>query len=644
MSTKQKLDDDYVKRYVLACREEGREAKMDRTLLNRDNYDMFQMRHDFSHKKEGQSTEILSKQRMAVTQITSFFQQALVDLGEWWKASAKDGTDGEGMLILPWEIQKLTNYMLKKANYYSHVGNAVQSALLGSIAITRPGGCLRYKPKFTVKKSGRGKDYKKTVETTDEKTWGLSLDIIRQENYFPDPTTEDRYEIYDSYIDLASLKKYADEDEYANYDKTVIAELPTQISEQGIEEYRKAREAGQNQPARNARPRVKLTHFYGDIVDDHTGEMLMENCVSVLANDQYVLVKPMKNPKWHQKSEIISAPLLEVANSKWHIALMDAATKHNRSLIEIFNLVLDSAMMSVHGIKQLHVDWMSDPKQASDGFQAGDTILVTGACPPGMKALEPVVTGEISPQALNVMNVLAQEFNAAALTSDLRSGVTPFREQKATAVIEQSNTITSVFQGIAKNVESKLIQPELEMAWMNVAQNWDLIDKEVFVSLFGPERGEVLSQLAPQDVFVATVNGIKFDVFGITLTLGKAADFKKYMTLLQTVSGSEVLIEEFAKKYDFGKMLGEILTSLDIDKHKIEIPPSAQTQNAQAGAAGAQPPQQGPPGMSQPGGAPGAAPNQMSQVPQAGAGSMSDMFNRPKFPGSPAISGQGGGQ
>lgn len=632
MSTKsQKLDESYVRRYILACRDEADQAKRSRMLRNRDAFDMYHLRHDFSHKKEGQSMEILSKQKMAVEQIKSFFQQALVDLGDWWRCVPRnESATGEEMSITPEEVQQLTNYMLKKADYYSHVGNSVQSALLGSLAVTSTGGKLTSKPKFKVRSEGRGKTYRKYVEKTEDQTWELVLDIIRQENYYPDPQGAGLYKITDSWVDLFEIQKLSEGDD-AIYDITEVNKITPYAGDEGIQEFRKSREQGQNTVYGGMRPRVKITEFWGTIVDDGTGEIMCSNCVATLANDTQVIRKPTANPLWHQGHPIIAAPLLEVANSVWHTALMDAPTAHNRALIEIFNLILDAAMMEVHAIKQLRVDVLKDPKQVSDGIKPGDTLQVTSALQPGAKVLEPVTAVSIPPDALNVMNILGQEFNASALTNDLRQGVMPFRAVKATEVVEASNTITSVFQGIAKNVETKLIQPELELAWQTTAQNWDLIDKEVFISLFGPERGEELSQMSPQDVFVNTVNGLRFEVYGITLTLGKTADFKKYMQLLQTIGTSEVLIEEFTKKYDFGKLLGEIMTSLDLSKKKIELDKMSQQMNAgapQAPASGAQ---------EQPGGAPGASPNPQSQIPQAGAGSMADIFQQPNFPGSPAL-------
>lgn len=622
------IDEAAIVRNVIAARNESYDAKRNRMLLNRDNYEMYQLRHDFSHKRRGQSTEVLSKQRMAVEQIKSFFQQALTDVGEWWTCSAKDGTEGEGMVLKPYEVFLLTNYMLKKADYFSHVGLTIQSALLGSLAITKVHGQLKPKPKFKTREEGRGKSYRIYVEAIEDKSWELKFDMIRQENYYPDPTNKDIYEVEDGWLDMHVVKQLSEGDD-AIYDKAVVDTL-TPWSPTDVQESRKAVETGQNLPLTQRRPQVKITEYWGTLIDRTTGDILCENCVITIANDLHVIRKPTENPLWHQRSPIISAALLEVANSKWGIALMDAPTKHNRASIEIYNLILDAAMKSVHGVNQIRIDALQNPSQVSDGIPWGTNLQVNSSLQPGQKVMESVITGEVPNDALNVLNIINQEFNASALTNDLRQGVMPFRSVKATEVVEASNTITSVFQGIAKNVEMKIIQKELELAWMTISQNLDRIDKDVLVSLFGRERGEAISQLKPQEVFVGTVNGVKFDVFGISLTLSKSADFRKYTQIMQTIGSSEIFMEAFLKEYDVSKFVGEILTSLNIDKYKIKVSPN----EAQNNGAALQQPGNAP-------GAPGGAGGQASQVPQAGAGSLSDILGTPKFPGSPATAGQG---
>lgn len=619
------MTDKEIVDYVLACRREAAEAKRERMDRNKENYDSFHLRHDFSHKDEGQSTEVLSKQSMAVETIKSFFQQALADVGDWWKAECRYGADERAMLVRPEEITKLTNYKLEQSNYFSHVGNSVQSALLGSLAISKVYTKDIPKPVYVSRKKGRGSKMKRWIEMKEKKTVGLCFETVRHENYFPDPSGAGLYEIEDMWLDYADVKKMS-EGEDAIYSKAAFSSISLGTSH-AENETGKAREIGQNVSMGGHRPKVKLTEFWGCVINKATGEREYENCVITIANDTILLRSPEPNPLWHQKRPYNATPLYEVANSVWHRAPMDAPTQHNRALIEIYNLMVDAAMKQVHAISQIRKSGLDDPSQVSEGIPPGTTLVVNDRIPVGGKVLEPLTQVTIPPEALNIMNLMSQEFNASALTNDLRQGVMPFRAVKATEVVEASQTITSVFQGIAKNFEARHIVRELELAWQTIAQDWDRISKEEFISLFGPERGEELSQLSPEDVFANTVNGTKFRVFGVSLTLSKAQDFRKLTTLLQTVGGAPILMEEYMRKYDIGKLLGEIMTALNIDKNKLEIPvavqrtmPGADTEGQEQGA------------------------DDMSQVPGAGSGSLQDMMGGPQFPqtqfpGSPALSG-----
>jgi hypothetical protein len=620
------MEDKQIVDWIMSCRREAEEAKRDRMSKNKNNFDMFHLKHDFSHKDEGQSTEILSRQSMAVEQIRSFFQQALVDIGDWWKVEVCYPDGEETMPIRAHEITKLTNYMLENATYFSHVGNSIQSALLGSLAISKTYGKLIPKPKFVSRKKGRGKSYRKWVEKVDEKTWRMQFDVIRQENYYPDPNRSGLYEIEDMWLDFHEVLAMS-EGEDAIYDSAAVKALPRAGVAHSDQEYNKSRETGQNTTTSGHRPKVKITEYWGTVLNPSSGEIVFENIVATVANDTHLIRKPTPNPLWHQRSPYNVSPLTEVANSVWHKAPMDAPTAHNRSLIELYNLLVDAAMQQVHAIKQLRVDALDNPAQVANGIKYGTTLAVNSTLVPGQKVLEPISQVQIPGEALNIFNIMGQEFNASALTNDLRQGVMPFRAVKATEVVEASQTITSVFQGMAKNYEVRQSMKELELAWMTTAQNWDKISKEEFITLFGPQRGEELSQLDPQDVFTATVNGIKFRVFGISLTLSKAQDFRKLTTLMQTLGSTPVFLEEFVKKYDLGKLLAEIMTALNIDKHKIEIPRAVQMT------------------METPQGAPSeGGPDMMSQVPQAGAGTLADIMGTPQFPqaqfpGSPATAG-----
>jgi hypothetical protein len=562
-------------------------------LLNRDNFSMFQLEHSFEHKKEGQSREVLSKVRNAVESSKSFFQQALADIDDWFKITMLNPEDdGTGSPITPDEMKQMLKYMLKRAKYYGHVGNQVQLGLLGSLSISEIGGELVAKPKFKTKGEGKGSRYRKVVQVSDDKVWELRFYDIRQEDYYPDPNTGHMYMIRESMVDMHLVRALA-EGEDAIYDKEVVERLQP-WGQDDLQEFKRARETGQNQYIPLIRPRVKITEFWGTIVDNTNGELMAENIVCTMANRSEIIRRPTANPLWHQKPPINAAAMIEVAESPWGIALMDAGTKHSRALTELFNLMLDSAFKAVYGVNQIRTDVLDDPSQVTDGLRWGVDLKVNSSLPMGAKVAEPVITGDIPPVVIEMFNLLNQEVLTSMKTNDMRMGGQPMRQTTATQTVAAENSITSEFTGMAKNFEENKIQPELELACWTICQNWDLIDPEIFNSLYGKERGEELAQLEPQEVFVHTVNGMKFEVFGISLALRRQADFRKWTTLLQVIAGSPMLMEAFVKKYSFEKLLGEIMTAIDLDKAKIQVDspvsgrqqPNPMAPMAQPGAAG----------------------------------------------------------
>lgn len=617
---KSTLTDGELITITLQYKKESDQARYNRIQQNRVNFDCYHMRQDFSQKQKGQSREFLPKMSMAVEQNSIFIQQGLVDIGDWFKVEAQEGLLEDAMKLKPSEIYKLLDAQLKSLGIIKVVANSMKLGMIGSLMIAKVHGQMKPKPKFKAETKIKKGKYVKQLIRIDDKAWNLQIDLVRQEDYFPDPTGNGLYELEDIYVDYWKLVQMA---EAGMYEMAQVELCKGKGNSEGYDrEYNKNRETDQNATAHYFRNRVKLTECWGNIVNSE-GELIAENVVWTIANDTYVIQKPTENPLWHGESPYVTCPILDVPHGVWGRAMMDAPTMLNRASNEFFNLILDGGMMSVHGIKQIHEHWLEDSTQVDNGIAAGDTLRANASCPPGMSVLSRVDTATIPQDALPVFNLLQQEFYTAAMTNDLRMGAQPFRDVKATAIVESSQTITGMFGGIAKHVEEGYIEKLLTKSWMTQAQHMQELDFESLKALLGSKRAEALKGLTNQDLFAETVSGCKFKVFGISATLAKQKDFTKLQAMMQTIASSPVLMEEFTKKYDFGKLLTEIMISLDIRPYKLE---SDQAQ----GMATPQPPpmQQGP--------------DSQSQIPQAGAAENQGDLNpasaipNNSFPGSRA--------
>ena len=120
---------------------------------------------------------------------------------------------------------------------------------------------------------------------------------------------------------------------------------------------------------------------------------------------------------------------------------MDAPTKHNHALIEMYNLMVDGAMKAANNITTIRTQWVKNKADLANGIQPGSAVQVNDQAPPGAKVIETLNTGDVPTEAVNMFNLMSQEFNASSLTNDLRSGVLPFRQVKATEVVEASQVL-----------------------------------------------------------------------------------------------------------------------------------------------------------------------------------------------------------
>lgn len=607
--------------------EESRQARTDRMKANQENYNVYHHKQDFSHKNDGQSVEFLPKQSMAVEQLAAFIHEGLVDLADWF--SVEKAPYAKEAFLDADDVKNIMQYHLEKVEFLNFIADSIKVGALGSLMIAKVGTKDKEIPIYYTETKLENDTLKKVLKKKSKVVQELKLELCRQQDFFLDPTGAELYRAFDVYVDKFEILKLARGDKPI-YDYDVVKGLTSYGDETVANDhtkYDRTTETGQDRTY-NMRCRIKLTECYGNIVDTD-GTLLHENVVWTVANDNTLIQKPTKIPYWHGEDPFVISPIIRVPWSVWHRALMDSPTKMNVAINEIFNLIIDSGMMAVHGIKQVRPDWLEDEREIANGIGPGKTLRANTNCPPGAKVLESVVTGAMSPESLNVLNLLVAEHNSGALTNDLRMGVMPQRAVKATEVVEASQTITSMFTSIAKSLEESYVKKLLNKIWLTILQNVDSMDDAELVYLIGEQKANMFLSLSPEERFAKFARGCVFKVFGVSETLNKQKDFRKLTALLQTISGSQVLTEAFLKEYSFDKLLKEIVKSLGIQTDRIE---HDEEERALVEASMN--------GMAMGG------PDMQSQIPQAGADINAESQDivqsnipRSNFPPSPAVKG-----
>lgn len=550
---------------------EAQEARRNREVLNRRNWDVYHMRQDYSHKKPGQSREFLPKQKMAVEQSVQFFQQAFVDVTDWWRAEYAPGRDEQNVLITKDECKKIVDRYLEKMDWLPFVGDMTKTGLLASVMIVKVYGEYTKKPFFVFEEEVVGEKIKQKIKRGFKKPWEPRLKLVQPENYYVDPSGKGLYEMEELFLDYFEVKALSEGDDPL-YDKVAVEAIGKDYAEDWNYKLEHARETNQNIPL-VSRQKVKINEYWGTIVDQQTGEILHENVTWTIANDNFLISGPTPNPFWHGESPFVACPIIRVPGSVWHTAMMDAPSANNITQNELWNLMVDGAMMSVFGIKQYRPDYAENDSDFSDGIPPGTTITVSSVAPPGSKVLERVDTSSVPQDALAMFQNIQAEFNVAAMTNDLRMGNLPGRAVKATEVVEANQTITSVFGGISKVIEDQCIEPILRKLWLTLLQHISKLDKNEMRDLLGEMRAAAVMNLSSEEIFSNMFGGNVFKVFGMSKTLAKMKDYRKVTAFLQTISSSPLLVQEFSAKYSMGRLMEEILRSLDVNTERLKMDP-----------------------------------------------------------------------
>jgi hypothetical protein len=566
-------EDLYVIEAIRRFKIESEDAKVDRLRKNESNRNAYFGRQDFSHKMDGQSAEFLPKVSTSVEQMCAFVKRGLVQFGDWFSVeldrSINDLIDGSQVraIMMPF-MDNLWTRNQQNLAFSTVISDGVKIALLESLVILKVHGGLQKTRKFKFKsEADEDGAIKEALEVEETDEWRLRIDLVRPEDYYPDPTGNGLYEIHRVERDLHEIIEGA---ENGLYDKAAVKMLIDVDFPRPTDEERSDEDRNQPQAYPPAfRKRVVLDEFWGTLLNSD-GTVAHHNVVCTIANDRYVIRKPEPNPFWHQESPFVAEPLIRVPFSVWHKALYDQACDLNISINEMFNLMLDGGMAAVWGVKQLRIEDLEDPNQVSGGLKQGMTLAVKQTLPHNAKVVETVATGNVPQDAMLVFEALQREYVQAALTNELKLGQMPAKRVLATEVVESSQSQAITLDGIVADLENTVIVPVLRKAWLTILQNADDIPETAMKSAVNKQIAMFLMRASPEERFGLFAGKAQFRAFGLSGTMQKALDFQKSMAFLQAVTQNPVVYASFMKKFSGDKMLRKLMRTLNMNPDDIE--------------------------------------------------------------------------
>lgn len=553
---------------------EATEARKDRVRQNRKNWQMYLSQQDWSHKTEDQSTEFLPKVAEAGEQMAAFIKRGLVGQGDWFtvKTAENSPIDGTAVRAVLMHFLERVNISINEQRQFSTIiSDAVKTGCFESVIALKVHGCFVQENYFDTAEEPATGTTTEEPRLSQRDVWKLRVDVVPVDELLLDPSGLNLYKIHHVERDLYEIQAKA---EAGYYDKAVVKQIAEDMSRTDADKPR-PREKNQNEATKpQFRKKVVLDEFWGTLLNED-GSVMHEHVYCVIANGKYVIKEPSPYPFWHGEDPFVIAPIIRVPGSVWHKALYDSAVNLNMAMNELYNLMLDGAMAAVWGIRQLHADWLDDPGQVSDGIPPGTTLVLAPGTPPDAKALEGVFTTTVPPEALQLFALTDKEFQATAMTNDMRMGQLSGRSVKATEVMQASQHADATLDAIIGDIENEIIEKVLRKIWLTLLQNVDDMAAEDVVGAVGLEAAFQLSRMTPAQRF-EQLAGNKFSVSGLSATLAKAGDFQKMMALMQIVQSNPIMMQSFFQKYHPDKVIDAFLKFLNINPTSISQGPEDQ--------------------------------------------------------------------
>lgn len=548
-----------------AYKKEAHQARITRLAKNRLNRQVFMGEQDYSEKRPGQSTEFIPKLGIAAEQLTNFVKKALTNFGNYFDVEM----NGERMPILEEEFRKLIMFYFndlpgedgKSTSFQDILGDAVKTGSLESLMTFKVHGHQVNKRGYLVEEGENGKE----LVVNDNSVWRPRIDIVPDTSYLPDPKGEGLYEIHTVERDISHLEMMAED---GIYDPDVVAKIRESFEEEEYNFKRRPVERGQDESkGPEFRKRVVIDECWGNLLDND-GRIIKKNMLTAVANDKYLIRPPEDNPFWHGKSPFVSRPLVRVPFSVWHKAVFDHAASLNIALNEIFNLMLDGALATVWGIKQVRAYGLENDEQISDGLSQGMSLIVREDFPMDGKVVEDLTQGQVPPEALTMFQVVSDNLSESAFANELKFGQIP-SNVKATTVLEASKSQDAILDGVAAGIEYATAEV-IQLTALNIMQHAEDLDDEKVMNAVGKRTALLLSRLTPEERFAAFAGNMDFKVFGVSTLLARSRNFQKFAALLQVASSNPVLLSALFKRYDPNKMLDFMFKAIDIDPKDIE--------------------------------------------------------------------------
>jgi hypothetical protein len=306
----------------------------------------------------------------------------------------------------------------------------------------------------------------------------------------------------------------------------------------------------------------------------------------VMGDERSILRGPIRNPFWHGRDWRVAAPLIQIPFSVYGRSWVEGFRGLVDTYTSMTNLILDASFIEAMKAFMVWPDALEDPTQA-DSIHAGKTYLASDQVQTGTPFIQTVDTGRLSPTTFTAWQALQQLIREATSQNELSLGQLPPKgDITATEIVGAQQGQSQLIRSMARDLEQRVVAPILDLLWSVGLQFLDPDDKRMRQDL-GPETFDMM--VAQKTDF--RDRRIRFKANGISASLEKADKVRAKLSILQTVSDNQFLLQLFQQKYSMERLVGSILADMGVDLTDLELTADerarAEVANQQAAAQNA---------------------------------------------------------
>lgn len=554
----QDTEDRKIVRIVQAYRQEaeGSPYRKSRMLLDKQNWDAFMNRQDFSDKVPGMSAEFLPETANMIEQFAAFMKKGLIQFGDWFEIDLGKNSpisNESARELLMFYLNDMPRNAQDTISFTEVFSDAIKVALMQAKMVFKTHG-YKVKKKFFVANEDK-------LETKEIAPWRLSIELVKNQSYWRDEKGRGLYKIHRVNRDFHEVQAMADA---GHYDKAAVAKLKGMDYPDPNPDDWDADEV----VTVSGRKNVMIDEVHGTLIG-FDGKVVKSNCICAIANDKVVLRRPTDNPAWHGETPFDEITLIRVPFDFDQKALYDQVVPLNYALNEMFNLILDGGLAEVWGVKQIRTSKLVDPSQIEGGISQGMTLAVSDELAAGEKVMENVTSGQVPGEAMAIFNILSRSTRSAGLQNDITTGNLPSRQVKATEIIESSASQSVMMDAFVSNVEVE-IGRVIRKAWLCILQNADDLLATTANEAMTPAELFKFSRMSPAQRFATMGNKVTIKVTGLSATIMRSREFQRIMAMLQVATTNPVLAREALKRFSPGKVITRLMKLLNLNPKDYE--------------------------------------------------------------------------